>query len=392
MSWFKIDDRSHHNAKVLAAGNEAWGAFCRAGAWASENLTDGHVPFSVALTISKKKIWKKLSEVGLVVEEKTGFRIPKFLEYNPSAEEVRESRAQISKTRAEIGRRGGLAKAENAPSKASKPPSKQAGKPMANGWQTPWQNPSPDPDPDPDPKQRSESESESTHPRPAESGRQNPEPKQVGPSHTTATVPNPSPLAVPGPRAAETTSPATLAAPEPKKPVLVQRGAKVADLGKGIDLDQPMAAWAMPRYEAIRMAKGISLDVPGEWLAFVTHLATLREQGVVRPVCEAEWSKWIQNADRFGGKSRAAPAAAKPPPPSPKAPEPEVYIPTDEERATFFANLRALSSAPIELTTVPLEPTEKRKPSEAEVAAFEAKRAKALAKAKLAFPDDFEDV
>ena len=222
---------------------------------------------------------------------------------------------------------------------------------------------------------------------------ENPESKQVGPSHTTVTVPNPSPLAVPGPRAAETTSPATLAAPEPQKPVLVQRGAKVADLGKGIDLDQPMAAWAMPRHEAIRMAKGISLDVPGEWLAFVTHLATLREQGVVRPVCEAEWSKWIQNADRFGGKSRPAPAAAKPPPPpSPKAPEPEVYIPTDEERATFFANLRALSSAPIELPTVPLEPTEKRKPSEAEVAAFEAKRAKALAKAKLAFPDDFGDV
>lgn len=60
MTWFKIDDRSHHNPKVLAAGNEAWGAFCRAGAWSAENLTDGAVPSAVASIIAPKKIWKKL--------------------------------------------------------------------------------------------------------------------------------------------------------------------------------------------------------------------------------------------------------------------------------------------------------------------------------------------
>lgn len=144
---------------------------------------------------------------------------------------------------------------------------------------------------------------------------ENPEPKQAKTAQLGVTIPDQPPSTVAGPENAERTNSATLAASEPQKPVLVQRGAKVADLGKGIDLDQPMPAWAMPRYETIRMVKGISLDVPLEWMGFVTHLARLREQGVVRPVCEAEWSSWLQKSDRFGGNSRTPPASAPAKPP-----------------------------------------------------------------------------
>ena len=43
MSWFRIDDKSAFHRKVLKAGNEAWGAICRAGAVSAGEGTDGRV-------------------------------------------------------------------------------------------------------------------------------------------------------------------------------------------------------------------------------------------------------------------------------------------------------------------------------------------------------------
>lgn len=147
MTWFKVDDRSHHNPKVLAAGNEAWGAFCRAGAWASENLTDGLIPEAAAHSIAKRKIWKKLLECELVVESQRGYEIPKFLEYNPCATEVLERKAEVSRKRAEQGRLGGLQSGETRRSKRSKTEANDEAKPK----QTTKQTGSPDPDPIEDP-------------------------------------------------------------------------------------------------------------------------------------------------------------------------------------------------------------------------------------------------
>ena len=43
MSWFKLDDKSTFHRKVVAAGNAAWGAFCRLGTHSSDQGTDGVV-------------------------------------------------------------------------------------------------------------------------------------------------------------------------------------------------------------------------------------------------------------------------------------------------------------------------------------------------------------
>jgi hypothetical protein len=410
MSWFKIDDRSHHNAKVLAAGNEAWGAFCRAGAWASENLTDGLVPFSVALTISKKKIWKKLSESGLVVEEKTGFRIPKFLEYNPSAEEVRESRSQLSKTRAEMGRRGGLAKAENSPSKASKTPGKQDGKTLANGWQTPWQNPSPDPDPDPDPKEKHEIEICLSHFGPSPEAATNHTPAELGQRDISD---GPS-LATKAPRTADEAVGATLAASTQSEPVLGHPDATAVQRAptevRPFSLEVQGDPVKTPKTKKV---PACGSRIAPDFTPSAETIARLREGGFLNPLAiledfrdwwtaksgkdatkldwDATFRGWVRREGPSSPVHRPEPvrkATAATPATAPV----EIYIPTDEERAKFMSDLRALGAQPFDFQApAPVEPTEKRKPSEAEVAAYEAKRAAALAKAKLAFPDEFGD-
>jgi len=94
MTWFKIDDGSAFNAKVLAAGNEAWGAFCRVGAVCSQQLTDGYFSRALALTIAPKRVWDRLIEVELVdALDKGEMRIHDYLQRNPSKEQVLRERA-----------------------------------------------------------------------------------------------------------------------------------------------------------------------------------------------------------------------------------------------------------------------------------------------------------
>lgn len=93
MTWFRLDDKGAFHAKVLAAGNEAYGAWCRAGQWSAERLTDGVIPLSAALAIGPKRLWTRLVAVGLIEnKESSTLIIHDFLDYNPSAAEVLEER------------------------------------------------------------------------------------------------------------------------------------------------------------------------------------------------------------------------------------------------------------------------------------------------------------
>lgn len=90
MSWFKVSDGLAFHRKALAAGNEALGAWVRAGSWSSapDNLTDGFIPPEVAAAIAPPKVWAKLRAAGLVdaPEGRDGQQLHDFLAYNPSAE------------------------------------------------------------------------------------------------------------------------------------------------------------------------------------------------------------------------------------------------------------------------------------------------------------------
>jgi hypothetical protein len=73
MPWFKVDDTFAYHAKVLAAGNAAIGLWVRAGAWSSQQLTDGFIPKHVVTTLGKMSEARRLVDVGLWVEKDGGY-------------------------------------------------------------------------------------------------------------------------------------------------------------------------------------------------------------------------------------------------------------------------------------------------------------------------------
>lgn len=105
MTWFKIDDNFFLHPKVIAAGNSAIGLFVRAGAWSSNHLTDGYIPSSVALMFGSDNDIDNLLATDLWDRVDGGYQIPDFLDYNPSAEQVKAEQAR----RSEAGKVGGTA-------------------------------------------------------------------------------------------------------------------------------------------------------------------------------------------------------------------------------------------------------------------------------------------
>lgn len=99
MTWFKVDDKSAFHSKVIAAGNEAWGALCRAGAWSSGEFTDGFIPDRIALMIATKRSWNRLEtcggpgKIGLVERVSDGWQIHDFTFWNLPAEVAKAEQA-----------------------------------------------------------------------------------------------------------------------------------------------------------------------------------------------------------------------------------------------------------------------------------------------------------
>jgi hypothetical protein len=106
MPWFRLDDSFHSHPKVIAAGNEAIGLYVRCGSYAAEHLTDGFIrediavlygacdtgsrrnpgtgqPETLAQTLARTKLWRRT---------RGGWRMPDYLEYNPSKQAVENDR------------------------------------------------------------------------------------------------------------------------------------------------------------------------------------------------------------------------------------------------------------------------------------------------------------
>lgn len=106
--WLKIDDSFHDHPKVVEAGNAAVGLWVKCLAWSSRHLTDGHIPAAVVRQLGTQKDADTLTRVGLWQTNGDGVTVPDYLDYNPSADEVRDQRSK----RAEAGRRGGIRSGE----------------------------------------------------------------------------------------------------------------------------------------------------------------------------------------------------------------------------------------------------------------------------------------
>ena len=113
MSWFRLDDQGAFHAKVVKAGNEAYGAWCRAGQWCSAHNQDGLIPHHIAHLIAPARTWARALSAGLLdPTDADSYLIHDFNEYNPTETQVEARKARVSAARKAAGHIGGLKSAE----------------------------------------------------------------------------------------------------------------------------------------------------------------------------------------------------------------------------------------------------------------------------------------
>ncbi|AMS06468.1 hypothetical protein DUY81_13945 [Acidipropionibacterium acidipropionici] len=93
MSWFKVDDQFFSHPKALQCSTQAIGVWTLMGSWSSQQLTDGFIPKGVlGLIRATEDDTQELTEAGLLVKTRGGWKMHDFTSYNPTAEKVREDR------------------------------------------------------------------------------------------------------------------------------------------------------------------------------------------------------------------------------------------------------------------------------------------------------------
>lgn len=124
MPWFRLEDSFHSHPKVLVAGNEAIGLYVRCGTYAAQHLTDGFIPAHIALLYGDETLVDTLVKAGLWRRARGGWRMPDYLDYNPSKEAVekdRKGKAERQKRWREAKRRRVTNASSNAPGDAAPP-------------------------------------------------------------------------------------------------------------------------------------------------------------------------------------------------------------------------------------------------------------------------------
>lgn len=98
MPWVRLDEHFPEHRKILAVGGDAaWLHVC-ALAYAARNLTDGHIPAAALTRLSDRRnpstLASRLVDVGIwhPSPDGDGWQIHDFLDYQPSAAKVRETR------------------------------------------------------------------------------------------------------------------------------------------------------------------------------------------------------------------------------------------------------------------------------------------------------------
>jgi len=119
MPWIRLDDQFPDHPKVIEAGPLAsWLYVCGIG-YCNRLLTDGFIPLGqvrkLADVDSAGELAARLVAVGLWDEAEGGYRIHDYLEYQPSAEEVKAERAGNARRQQEWrGRNKGSSAVSNA--------------------------------------------------------------------------------------------------------------------------------------------------------------------------------------------------------------------------------------------------------------------------------------
>lgn len=92
MPRFQMDDSLCNDPAVIRAGTAAFGLYARCGDYVAQQLLDGIVPSEVAAQWGTPEWVSKLTAVGLWETVPGGWRMPRYLDDNPSREKVMADR------------------------------------------------------------------------------------------------------------------------------------------------------------------------------------------------------------------------------------------------------------------------------------------------------------
>ena len=123
MAWARLDDDFHLHRKVRRAGNEAAGVFARGLSYCQKYGTDGHLGaldddfLTIVLPEAQNRleVAERLVSVGLLEARDDGYWVHDYLDYNDSAEQIRERRAKQSAGGKKSSKRFGYGKETDKP-------------------------------------------------------------------------------------------------------------------------------------------------------------------------------------------------------------------------------------------------------------------------------------
>lgn len=106
MTWTILDDGFPFHRKVLAAGNEAVGAFVRMLSWSNKEGTDGFISDGTVGIFASPDVVERLVANGLLHRVEGGFTIHDFHDYQPEAADEKRRRERLHEAKSMAGRKG----------------------------------------------------------------------------------------------------------------------------------------------------------------------------------------------------------------------------------------------------------------------------------------------
>ena len=106
MPWVKLDDQFFSHPKVIDRSKDAKLLYMASLTYCAANLTDGYLSpaalrLAAAMVDVPAGVAQELVSAGLWTRCENGYQIHDYLEYNPSAEEVKQQRADNARRQAE---------------------------------------------------------------------------------------------------------------------------------------------------------------------------------------------------------------------------------------------------------------------------------------------------
>lgn len=92
MTWFKVDDGFWSHPKVITLPPEAIALWVRAGSYAGQHLTNGHIPAAIVPVLGGVDAARTLVSAGLWDDATDGYQFHDWAKYQPSRAEVEKDR------------------------------------------------------------------------------------------------------------------------------------------------------------------------------------------------------------------------------------------------------------------------------------------------------------